>query len=325
MRFLARQSPANNSLGSKYPNDNCLFLSLIMGNPKRMSEIFASSSEKDANTTTVTATPPYSSEGPTLPIIGAQEGAVKVADSRIPNKKRKSQERIADTATKKPSQPQSPPTIHPSLYEPWTRLPAELRKLLETQKYVRGTRNVIPVVFSKNQNVKSGINKLKTYLGAYKDPASTIDMPDALKEEDLVIAVSAQGEGTTKLVGIVDMVRRIVAPNTKEEDKGKVETWWMYTMLTSVEVERKIKSSETVGQNKAEAKKSEASQEEEEAFEPMEADEHEAQATTAAGSKTQTKKVPVLTVWMTKKKISALKNAFGEQSFPVQKLPEDSD
>ncbi|CAE7192772.1 hypothetical protein CFE70_007065 [Pyrenophora teres f. teres 0-1] len=295
-----------------------------MVNPKRMSEIFASSSEKDANATT--ATPPYSSEGPTLPIIGAQEGAVKVTDPKKPDKKRKAQDDIGGTPTKKPSQPQSPPTIHPSLYEPWTRLPAELRKLLETQKHIRGAQNVVAVVFSKNQNIKSGINKLKTYLGAYKDPASTVDMPDALKEEDLVIAVSAQGEGTTKLVGIVDMVRRIVTPNGKEEGNGKVEPWWMYTMLTSVEVERKTKSSEAVGKNTEEAKKSKVSQEEEEeTFEPMEVDGHEAQATTIGEDSIQTKKVPVLTIWMTKKKIPALRNAFGEHSFPVLKLPEESD
>jgi hypothetical protein len=148
--------------------------SFRMGKPKRMSEMFASSPEKDANTTTVTATPPYSSEGPTLPIIGAPE------DASTAGKKRRAQDTFSDRAPKKPSQPPTPPTIHPSLYEPWTRLPTELRKLLETQKRMRTTQNIVPVVFSKNQNIKSGINRLKTYLGAYKDPASTIEMPDAV-------------------------------------------------------------------------------------------------------------------------------------------------
>lgn len=290
-----------------------------------MSEVFASS-EKDANTTTVTATPPYSSEGPTLPIIGALDGAPKTIESIKSGRKRKAQDGVAGTATKKPSQPQSPPTIHPSLYEPWTRLPTEIRKLLEAQKHLRGTQNVIPVVFSKNQNVKSGINRLKTYLGAYKDPASTIDIPDALKAEDPMIAVSAQGEGTTKLVGIVDMVRRIVAPSGKEEGNGKVEPWWMYTMLTSVEAERKPKALETIGKGTEDAKKSENSQEEEEeAFEPMEIDGDGAQVMATEKDSVQTKKVPVLTIWMTKKKISAFRNVFGEHSFSVQKLPEDSE
>lgn len=310
----------------KHLEYHCVPPFLAMGNPKRMSEVFASSSEKDANTTTVTATPPYSSEGPTLPIIGALDGAPKVAETVKSGKKRKAQHGDAGIATKKPSQPQSPPTIHPSLYEPWTRLPTELRKLLETQKHLRGTQNVIPVVFSKNQNVKSGINRLKTYLGAYKDPASTIDMPDALKAEDTVIAVSAQGEGTTKLVGIVDMVRRIVAPSGKEEGNGKVEPWWMYTMLTSVEVERRPKAPETVGKGAEEAKKSGNSQEEEEeAFEPMEIDGDGAQEKATEKDSVQTRKVPVLTIWMTKKKTSTFRNAFGEHPFSVQKLPEDSD
>ena len=201
-----------------------------MAKPKRMSEMFASSSEKDANTTTVTATQPYSSEGPTLPIIGATDNVKKAT------KKRKAQDENTGAATKKPSQQPPMPTNHPSLYEPWRRLPSELLKLLETQSRLRAMQNIVPIVFSKNQNVKSGINRLKTYLGAYRDRASAIEMPDALKEEDLVIAVSAQGEGTTKLVGIVDMVRRLVVPPGKD-DIEMVESWWMYTMLTSVDIE----------------------------------------------------------------------------------------
>ena len=39
----------------------------------------------------------------------------------------------------------------------------------------------------------------------------------------------------------------------------------------------------------------------------------------------QLRKVPVLTVWMTRKKIPAFKNAFGEQTFPVQKISQEED
>ncbi|RMZ69441.1 hypothetical protein GMOD_00006252 [Pyrenophora seminiperda CCB06] len=294
--------------------------------PKRMSEIFASSSEKNDNATTVTATPPYSSEGPTLPVIGKIDGALKATDPKNTDKKRKAQEEIVNTATKKVSQPQSPPTIHPSLYEPWTLLPAEICKVMEAQKHLRGTQNVIPVVFSKNQNVKSGINKLKTYLGAYRDTTSTIDMPEALKAEDLIIAVSSQGEGTTKLVGIMDLARRILAPNWKEEDRGEVKSWWMYTMLTSVEVERKDRVPEAAGKSTEKAKEANTSQEvEEEAFEPMEIDKHEAHAAATEKDSTRMKKIPVLTIWMTNRMIPAFRNAFGEQMFPVQKLPADLD
>ena len=270
-----------------------------------MSEMFASSAEKDANTTTVTASPPYSSEGPTLPIIGAPE------DAPTAGKKRKAQDKINGTASKKPSQSPSPPTIHPSLYEPWTRLPTELRKLPEIQKRMRATQNIVPVVFSKNQNIKSGINRLKTYLSAYKDPASTIEMPDALKEDDVIIAVSAQGEGTTKLVGIVDMVQRIVAPSGGEDDKhGEKEAWWMYTMLTSVEVDREIKTRPTEKGN-VDVEKTQSTQKKDEL--------------SNENNTMKTKNIPVLTVWMTKKRIAAFRNVFGEQTFAVEPLPQDSD
>ncbi|KAI4685134.1 hypothetical protein J4E81_008947 [Alternaria sp. BMP 2799] len=276
-----------------------------MGNAKRMSEMFASSAEKDANTTTVTASPPYSSEGPTLPIIGAPE------DAPTAGKKRKAQDKIDGSASKKPSQPPSPPTIHPSLYEPWTRLPTELRKLPEIQKRMRATQNIVPVVFSKNQNIKSGINRLKTYLGAYKDPASTIEMPEALKEDDVIIAVSAQGEGTTKLVSIVDMVRRIVAPSGGEDDKhGKEEAWWMYTMLTSVEVDREIKTRPT-DKDDADVEKAPSTQKKDEM--------------SNENNTMKRRKIPVLTVWMTKKRIAAFGNVFGEQTFAVKLLSQDSD
>jgi hypothetical protein len=290
-----------------------------MAKPQRMSEVFASSSEKDQNITTVTATSPYSSEGPTLPIIGATDSAKKAS------KKRKAQHEAVDAVKKKPSQSPSPPTLHPSLYEPWTRLPSELLKLPETQSRLRATQNIVPVAFSKNQNVKSGINRLKTYLGAYRDSASTIEMPDALKEEDLVIAASAQGEGTTKLVGIVDMVRRLVAPTGLERDKDeKVETWWMYTMLTSVEVERKIKTMREGANGEEEAKRTQGTQEEE-AFERMDVDGPEEQEKGNSRNGTQMRKVPVLTIWMTRKKIPAFKNAFGEQTFSVQKIHPEED
>jgi hypothetical protein len=288
-----------------------------MAKAKRMSEIFTSSSEKDQTATKLTETPPYSSEGPTLPIIGATDSAQKAS------KKRKAQDEAVDTATKKPSQPLPTPTMHPSLYEPWTRLPSELLKLLEIQSRLRTTQNIVPVVFSKNQSVKSGINRLKTYLGAYRDSASAIEMPDALKDEDLVIAASAQGEGTTKLVGIVDMVRRLVAPsgNEKDNDDG-VETWWMYTSLTSVEIERKLKQVQDSAHGGEELKKTQSTQEDE-AFERMHVDGPEEQAKENNEDRTQMRKVPVLTIWMTRKKIPAFKSAFGEQTFSVQTIPRE--
>ncbi|KAG9190785.1 hypothetical protein G6011_08873 [Alternaria panax] len=304
-----------------------------MGNPKRMSELFASSAEKDANTTTMMGTPRYSSEGPTLPIIGALEDASKVNGVGTAGKKRKAKNKANGTASKKLSQRPSPPTIHPSLYEPWVRLPTELRKVLEAHKRMRVAQNIIPVVFSKNQNVKSGINRLKTYLGAYRDPASTIEMPDALKEDDLIIAVSAQGEGTTRLVGIVDMVRRIVAPSRTEHNMdAKEEVWWMYTMLTSVDIDRAVKTAIKTDGGNTDAEQTQSTQEEEEeeeeeeeAFGSTDLDRQDAQGSATGNNIMQRRTVPVITVWMTKKRIPVLQAAFGEQTFAVQLPPKDSD
>jgi hypothetical protein len=192
---------------------------------------------------------------------------------------------------------------------------------------MRSTQNIIPVVFSKNQNVKSGINRLKTYMGAYKDPASTVEMPDALKEPDLIIAISAQGEGITKLVGIVDMARRIVAPSEIEHDSnGKKETWWMYTMLTSVEVDREVKTLVSTKKGSADAEKTQSTREEE-AFESTSTDlgAQDIQGPATGNITMQRRNVPVITVWMTKNRIPVLQNAFGEQTFAVQFPRKDSD
>ncbi|KAF1849783.1 uncharacterized protein K460DRAFT_372207 [Cucurbitaria berberidis CBS 394.84] len=294
-----------------------------MAKPKRMSDMFASSSTRDADTTMATATPPYSSEGPTLPVIGpTTEPSGKAKESKA-GTKRIAQSHTSNTDTKKQPQPQ--PTINPALYKPWSLLPPSLLKLVESQAHLRSTQNVIPVVFTRNQNVKSGINRLKTYLGAYRDPASIIEMPDSLKQEDLVIAVSAQGQGTTKLVSIVDMVRRIVAPSGKEDINtgGKVETWWMYTALASVETERRTNTGDKEVQEIArEAGETQESLEEEEAFEPMVIDGQEREKGVETVHK---RKEPVLTVWLTRKKIAAFKQAFGEQSFTVKILQQEED
>ncbi|CAO2658607.1 Nn.00g063300.m01.CDS01 [Neocucurbitaria sp. VM-36] len=293
-----------------------------MAKPKRMSDILASSSEKDGDVTMATATPPYSSEGPTLPVIAT------ATEPGTGTPKRKVNGHNSSTAPKKQGQPQASPTSDPALYKPWSLLPTEVFKLLESQARLRTTQNVVPVVFTRNQNVKSGINRLKTYLGAYRDPNSSIEMPDALKQEDVVIAVSAQGQGTTKLVSIVDMVRRIVAPSEKGTDAGaKVETCWMYTTLASVKTERRLNNpTEAELQAVHEAGEMQES-EEEEAFEPMNMDGQENQTNekSEGAERIQIRKVPVLTVWMTKKKIPAFKQAFGEQSFTVKVMEQDED
>jgi hypothetical protein len=286
-----------------------------MAKAKRMSDVFASSAEKNSTATTTAATP-YSSEGPTLPIIGEDY------EHNAISKKRKAQAQDVEKLSTQRTQPIA--TFHPALFTPWTLLPAELCKSLVSQARLRGAENVVPVVFTKNQNVRAGINRLKTYLGAYKDQSQSLDTPEALKENDVILAYSAQGEGTAKLVSILDVARRAVAPGDKgkEEDEQTVE-WWVYTSLASVEVEKKAKiTSEAIedvklGQDRQVILEED---EEEDAFEPMEVDtphqEEEQQ-------RKQMIKAPVLTVWMTKKNIPALKEAFGEQVWEVLISPQD--
>ncbi|KAF1921849.1 hypothetical protein BDU57DRAFT_526595 [Ampelomyces quisqualis] len=288
-----------------------------MEKAKRMSDIFASSAEKETSGMTATATP-YSSEGPTLPIIGAdtERSANDTDKARITN----------DQET---NRAQPVPTIHSSLYEPWTLLPNELVNLLTLQARLRGTQNIVPVVFTKNQNVKSGINRLKTYLGAYKDEIQPMDIPEALTRPDAIIAVSAQGDGTAKLVSILDVARRVVAPSIKEkkmvEEIGtKINTWWLYTSLTSVEVEKKARVTSGANDGEKLDAKVRAKQinedSEDEAFEPMDVDMPVRQKEQRQKKKI---KAPVLTVWLTKNQIPAFKDAFGEQSFEVKSLPQD--
>jgi hypothetical protein len=318
------------SIDLESPTDALSLVFPIMAKAaKRMSDMFASSTEQPVDTTMATASPPYSSEGPTLPTLEsslkANPESHNAKDAR-PAKTSKTHDQDSKATAPKQATPQREHTTHPSLYEPWTLLPPQLLELLEAQARLRTTQNVILIVFTKNQNVKTGINKLKTYLGAYRDPKSTIEMPDALKQDDVLIAVSAQGDGTIKLVSIVDLARKIVAPGSDgSNEAGKVEKWYMYTVLTHIEVEPKSKTGKTAA-NEDEGKgieesgeQQDADEEEEEAFEPMDVDEPEDKSARSE-KEVRKRKVPVLTVWMTRKSVPAFASAFGEQVFSVQAL-----
>jgi hypothetical protein len=309
-------------------NHDCFFCNADttgkMAKAKRMSDILASSAEKSSSAPAAASTP-YSSEGPTLPIIGGADGKhaensnnTGDASTSDAQKKRKTGEQKSEQNVKRPA-----PTFNPALYEAWNLLPPELLRIVILNERLRPKQNMVPIVFTKNQNIKAGINKLKTYLGAYLDKHQPMEIPEALQQADAVIVVSAQGEGTAKLVSIVDMVRRIVASSKENKTSdGKVETWCMYVSLTSVEVE-KIIESEPKGHGEVQRDSKTVSadaEEEEEAFEPMEVD---APAPQQETPQKQTRRDPVLTIWMTKKSIPAFEKAFGEQAFEVQTLPQD--
>ncbi|KAH7084836.1 hypothetical protein BKA63DRAFT_4047 [Paraphoma chrysanthemicola] len=288
---------------------------------KRMSDMFASSAENDAEAGITTATPPYSSDGPTLPLIDGED-ATKINASRsntsalatTASKKKIPDAQKAAIASNGRIDRQLGATMHPSLYEPWKLLPIELLQLAEVKLRIKGAQTVLPIVFTKNQNVKGGINRLKTLLGAYRDLTNPIEMPEVLGQKDVIIAISAQGEGTSKLISILDMVRRIVAPHADEQDDaGTVESWWLYTSLASVEVDMKDAIEGNGGDPSNQTQDTD-----EDAFEPMEVD---LKTTDRTKEKPTTRKTPVLTAWMTKKPISSFKKAFGEQPLTVQTLP----
>lgn len=295
-----------------------------MAKPKRMSDIFASSAENDASAAiaTATATPPYSSEGPTLPLIeGNGEHTTDANASGLDVKKQETnggatKERNEQLQTTKRAQPIM--TNHPGLYEPWTLLPREILGPLLSQSRLADAQNVVPIVCTKNQNIKSAVVRLKTYLGAYVDQKNPMEVPVVLKEKGSIIAISAQGEGTAKLLTIVDLARRVVKPDPAlSTDYKIVQTWRMYMSLTSVEIEHKQRI-DSYNTAPGEAGRTGETQEEE-AFEPMEIDLPNQKTSETA----RTRKAPVLTVWMSRNEIPAFKEAFGEQIFAVQTLPKD--
>ncbi|KAH8695707.1 hypothetical protein GQ44DRAFT_719457 [Phaeosphaeriaceae sp. PMI808] len=298
-----------------------------MAKPKRMSDIFASSVEQDPSAIPPITTGPYSSEGPTLPIIGAAEEPErrnnKVMNSNVVSNKKVEKYKKAESEgplghSIQRTQPSA--TIHPALFEPWNFLGTVLFKLLQSQNRIRVAQNIVPVVFTKNQNINAGIKRLKTYLGAYRGDITSTKVQDSLEQRDVIIVISAHGVGTTKLVSIIDVLKRAVSPITKEaKDSNMVDTWYMYTLLTSIEEERKIQTASEVNAE-IELDQNTQGTEEEDAFEPMgtilsEKDKGQDQV--------KPRKVPVLSIWMTRIQIPRFKDVFGEQTLMVQRLPQD--
>ena len=290
-----------------------------------MSDILASSSiDSRIHSTPLPTTAPYSSEGPTLPIVSAA-GATTEHDPNVAANSKKRKRPTNDStsapnkavATEANHHQQPPRTNHPSLYEPWTLLPAKERKALEA----RGTERVLALVYTKNQNVKSGIAKVLRCLGAAGQAETEgKEHESAVLNEEGVLAVSAQGEGTVKVVGIVEMVGKIVGKGAQgkggigEEGDGKRTKWYVYTVLSSVVVAR--------GRDARGAARDDADVAQE--GDAMDVDVNE-DGEDDAMNETQdsgvkegpTKSVPVLTVWMTRKRIQAFKDAFGEQELVV--------
>jgi hypothetical protein len=271
--------------------------------PKRKSALSSSKAKP-----TATPAQPSSSDGPTLPIITTTP---QPHTTTVPAK-RKSSEADHTNANERGH------TLHPQLYTPWTLLPAQLQA--EVRKGDESTNaNIVPVAWSKNQNVRSGVNRVKTYLGFGLDAASKtktktggssatgtgtgtgIERPAALEADDGVLAVSAQGEGTGKLVGILEVAKRVVQGGAKHGD-GDAREWFVYTALSSVSVPVRKREAAAKAARTAEAAEPGSEGESDDAFE------------TPAGEERAEKvrSEPVLTVWFCRGRVGGFERAFGE-------------
>jgi hypothetical protein len=177
------------------------------------------------------------------------------------------------------------------------------------------------LVFSKNQNIKSGISKLRGHLctDSAENGAQETTQTEG-KHNEKIIAVSAQGDGTVKLVGIVDMVRRIVGEGGEKGGEGKA--WYMYTALSSVEMPLRLGREDHKNDNKD-------IEEEEEEGDAMDIDVDDKDDANAAAAdsthradadkntKPKMKVHPMLTVWLSSTRLPAFRDVFGEQSFKV--------
>lgn len=248
----------------------------------------------------------YISDGPTLPIIGGvDEHASPIKPSKVTNDARPLKKRKTDKHTS------TEPTEHAvaakklqidlePLYKVWTLLPRDLLQQTEKRLGGRLEEKVKVVVFTKNQNVKSGINRLKTLLGfeETQSPSKLSEDDSKARGNDSLVAISAYGEGTTKMVGIVEMTKRAVSGGNGKEVKNG-ETWYAYTSLIGLDLQmRQENGTERGGEL-----------------------EKEDNPTTDKGPKN---KIPILTVWFSRKHLPEFKATFGEQTFTVLRHSSDA-
>ena len=332
-------------------------------NPARNEDAIVSETSQDAPNTSSNTEAPYSSEGPTLPIIGGMvENAMVAAQEEVQSgharpgevdgetgkepheqvneegkRRARKKRKLENGSSSTPAAGQIPrsqvtssipPTTNNKyprtqnltpLHKPWTFLPPAIMKSLqarlssgsEPEKW--WSQNCIPVVFFKNQNIKTGINKLKTYLGAHRNPISPIDLPEALDKEERVIAVSAQGEAIAKMASIVEVLKRVVGDGERPGGApiDVLENWYLYTSLGSIQTEKELKK-----KAKPAGRPGRDNDGEEEAFQSL----GEIKELERAEEKV-IRLVPVLTVWMSKTAIREFRDEFGETNMRVLTLP----
>jgi hypothetical protein len=192
------------------------------------------------------------------------------------------------------------------LYEPWLLLPASLRSAV-ANSLTSWEDRIVPVVFTRNQNIKAGINKLKAYMGDDQSRNATAEeklWAERLAKGDALLAVSAQAEATTKLVGIIGMAKRILAPS-ENQPGAEGDTWYSYTSLSSQVMQKR-------NPDKA-ARKEDAK--DDDPFDSL----ADIQTQDSENSRSMLT-VPLLTVWVSRARIPPFRDAFGEQTFRVAQM-----
>jgi hypothetical protein len=128
------------------------------------------------------------------------------------------------------------------------------------------------------------------------------------------VAVSAQGDATTKLAGVIEMIKRILKPAVDQDGSVDIQDWYIYTSLASRTVEKQANTKKTGKESAAEV-----TDEEGIAFESLAAISDKDQE-----ARSSNKTVAVLTVWLSRTAMREFKDAFGEEKIQVATKKEEA-
>jgi hypothetical protein len=172
------------------------------------------------------------------------------------------------------------------------------------------------VVWTRNQNVRAGVNKLKNLLCATPREG----------QEGKLVAVSALAQGATKLVGIVDVAVRVVGGGEGGDGQEKREgtTWFLYTVLSGVLVPKgRGGDGDTLAERKEAQGEGDAVDVDLDLKVDVDGDgvgpagEHGGAVHQVRQSAQDMKRVPVLTVWMSRRSMAGWRDVFGEKEVVV--------
>ncbi|KAF1960396.1 hypothetical protein CC80DRAFT_544846 [Byssothecium circinans] len=267
---------------------------------------------------------------------GDGDGSV---EGKEKEKEEKTETEIDKTKAKKAKQAK---VQYEHLRKPWLSLPPSLLTAVQTRlgfdiasssssSSFSWQDRCVPIVCTKNSSVKSGVRRLEAYLGCGAGNGNgNVEVPEMEREMEMLsrgeglIAVSAMGAAVSKVVGVLDVVRRAVG-------EGETVRWWMYTGLScwvgdagegeegdGVEGEDTggVEGEDTSGDREVVMRDVEKDLE---AGKDSREDQGQGMDKNKNRGKDREKggRIPVLTVWLCRKSLPEFKKVFGEQSFEV--------